>query len=106
MTIGKILIGGAGLAALAGAAAPATAQYYSYYPSQSYYPAQTYYPYRISTQAAVNRCSSAVQNRLNYRTGYGRYGNGYGRVVSVSRVDPRRNSVRVSGYASSGRMAY
>src|SRR5262245_60107645 len=91
----KVIMGGVGLAALA--SAPAAAQY-------SYYP-QTYYPYRISTQAAVDRCSAAVQNRLSYRTGY--YG-GYrsGRVVAVTRVDPRRNSVRVAGLASSGRMAY
>jgi len=100
MTIGKILIGGVGLAALAGAAAPAAAQYYSYYP------AQTYYSYRISTQAAVDRCAAAVQNRLSYRTGYGRYYGGYGRVVSVTNVQPRRNSVRVAGLANSGRMAY
>jgi hypothetical protein len=86
----KIITGGLGLAAMA-SAAPVAAQYY--------------FPARISTQAAVNRCAAAVQNRLSYNRGY--YG-GYaaGRVVSVTRVDPRRNSVRVAGLASSGRMAY
>jgi hypothetical protein len=89
----KILIGGAGLAALA-SVTPATAQYY--------------YPRMISTQAAVDRCAAAVQNRLSYRSSYGGYYGGYAtpRVVSVTRVDPRRNSVRVTGLASSGRMAY
>jgi hypothetical protein len=92
MTMAKIFAGGLGFAALAGAA-PAAAQYYPYY-----YPG-------ISTQAAVDRCTSAVQNRLSYNSDYyGRYSSG--RVLSVTRVDPRRNSVRVSGIASSGRMAY
>jgi len=94
MTMAKILIGGAGLAALAGAAAPAAAQYYPY---------GNAYGYRMSSQAAVDRCAAAVNNRLAYnRNAY----RGYGRVVSVAQIVPRRNSVRVTGYASSGRMAY
>lgn len=94
MLTARIMLGGLGLAALA-SAAPAAAQYY--YPGYGYA--------RISTQAAVDRCAAAVQNRLSYRS---RYYGGYapGRVVSVTRVDPRRNSVRVAGLASSGRMAY
>lgn len=96
MRMANIFIGGAGLAALA-SVTPAAAQYY--------YP-QPYYPGMISTQAAVDRCAAAVQNRLSYRTNYGGYGGYAGRVVSVTRVDPRRNSVRVTGLASSGRMAY
>lgn len=89
MLTAKIIMGGLGLAAMA-SATPAAAQYY--------------YPMRISTQAAVDRCATAVQNRLSYNNHYG--GHGAARVVSVTRVDPRRNSVRVTGLASSGRMAY
>ena len=89
MTMARIFAGGLGLAALA-SAAPAAAQYYPYYPT------------RIGTQAAVNRCAAAVQNRLSYRNSYG----GSGRVVSVTSVNPNRNSIRVRGIASSGRMAY
>ena len=102
MTMAKILIGSAGLAALAGAAAPAAAQYYQPY-GNAYG-----YGYGMSTQAAVQRCSAAVQNRLSYRTNYnGYYGNAYsqGRVLSVASVTPRRHSMRVTGYATSGRMA-
>ena len=102
MTMVKFLIGSAGLAALAGAAAPAAAQYYQPY-------GNAYGYYGMNTQAAVERCSAAVQNRLAYRTSYN---NGYnrnysqGRVLSVASITPRRSSVRVTGYATSGRMAY
>jgi hypothetical protein len=101
----KILIGSAGLAALAGAAAPAAAQYY-----QPYGNAYGYYNnrYGMSTQAAVDRCSAAVQNRLAYRTSsYNPYYGGYssGRVLNVTSVDPNRYSVHVRGLATSGRMA-
>ncbi len=89
MTMARIIAGGLGLAALVGAA-PAAAQYYPYYPT------------RIGTQAAVDRCAAAVQNRLSYRNSYG----ASGRVVSVTSVNPNRNSIRVRGVASSGRMAY
>ena len=103
----KILLGGAGFAALA-AAAPATAQYYGnpYYGNQYAY---------ASTNAAAQRCAAAVQNRLARRGsngilgaifGVNTYASGYGRVLSVTRVTPTANSVRVRGIASSGRMAY
>lgn len=69
----KILAGGAGLAALAGAV-PAAAQYYRY----------------AGTQFAVQRCAAAVDSRRNIRT------------VSVTSVDRRRNLIRVRGIASSG----
>jgi hypothetical protein len=98
MTLAKILIGGVGFAALA-SAAPSAAQYYPYGNAYGYY--------GMNTQAAVNNCSAAVQNRLAYRTSnYGYYG-GYssGRVLSVTSVDPNRYSVRVRGLATSGRMA-
>ena len=105
-TITKILAGTAGLAALA-TAAPAAAQYYGY-PSYGY--AQ---PYRINTNMAVQQCSAAVQSRLNVRGSAGILGAIFGanvasngRVLSVTRVNPNRNSVTVRGLATSGRMAY
>jgi len=93
----KYLIPGAGLAALA-AAAPAPAQYA--------YP----YGYSNTSQVAAQRCAAAVQSRLT-RGGLNIFGiqlgaSSYGRVVSVTQVTPRRNSVRVRGLASSGQMAY
>ena len=106
----KILAGGAGLAAMA-AAAPAAAQYDPYAPSQ-YYGYNYGYGYGNSTALASQRCTAAVQARLNNRNsiseiigsvlGY----NTSGRVVSVTQVTPRNNTVRVRGLASSGRMAY
>ena len=111
MTIKKMMIiGGAGLAALA-AAAPASAQYYGYNNGYSNYG----YGYGYNTtQAAAERCAAAVQNRLSYRgsnTGIlgsllGVRTNTSGRVLSVTRVTPNRNMVRVRGVATSGRMAY
>ena len=100
MTMAKILIGTAGLAALA-SAAPSAAQYYPYGNAYGY-------GYGMDSQAAVNRCTAAVQNRLSYQTAYNNYYGAYntGRVLSVTRVDPNRNSVRVRGLATSGRMAY
>jgi hypothetical protein len=97
----KFLIGGAGLAALAGAV-PASAQYYPPYGNA--------YGYGINTQAAVDRCSAAVQNRLAYRSNYNGYDPYYGgysqaRVLNITSVDPNRYSVRVRGLATSGRMA-
>ena len=98
MTLAKILIGGVGFAALA-SAAPSAAQYYPYGNAYGYY--------GMNTQAAVNSCSAAVQNRLAYRTSnYGYYRNySQGRVLSVTSVDPNRSSIRVRGLATSGRMA-
>ena len=99
MTMAKILIGGAGFAALA-SAAPSAAQYYPY--GNAY----GYNNYGIDSQSAVNRCTAAVQNRLSYRTANNNYYGAYntGRVLSVTRVDPNRNSIRVSGLATSGRV--
>jgi hypothetical protein len=105
MTMVKFIIGGAGFAALA-AASPAAAQYYGNPYANPYGNAYGYYG--MNTQAAANACSAAVQNRLSYRTSnYNPYYGGYssGRVLSVASVTPRRNSVRVTGYATSGRMA-
>jgi hypothetical protein len=103
----KMLAGGAGLAAFA-AAAPAAAQYY---PNYGYnYGYNNRYN---ATQLAASRCTSAVQARLNNRGRGGVLGALFGintrtsgRVLSVNRVDPNRNTVRVTGYATSGRYAY
>ena len=96
----KLLAGGAGFAALA-AAAPAAAQYYPYN-----------YGYN-TTQAAASRCTAAVQARLNNRGSgsilgslFGLNTSTYGRVLSMNRVVPRQNTVRVTGLATSGRYAY
>ncbi len=100
----KILTAGAGVAAIA-AAAPAAAQYG--YPSYGY-------GYNTNvTQYAVSRCSAAVQQRLSSRVGLqgilgavlGNQSVG-GRVLSITRVNPRRSTVRVTGLANSGRYAY
>ena len=104
----KLLAGGAGLAAFAGAA-PAAAQYYPYnYGYGSGYG----YNYNAS-QMAAQRCTSAVQARLNNRGSTGILGALFGlntqtngRVLSVTRVNPRSTTVRVSGLATSGRYAY
>jgi hypothetical protein len=66
-------------------------------------------------QAAVSQCAAAVQQRLGggyggygYNGGYGGYGNngyngGGGRVLGISRVEPRSGGgVTVRGVASSG----
>ena len=138
----KILLGGAGIAALA-TAAPAAAQYYpdpygygggpgaavgqviNQVLGQGYgYGGQGYYGGRNS-QMAVERCSAAVTQRINVQYGaryggYGGYGGGYGggyspyggynnyghgqgRVLSITRVEPRSyGTMRVRGYATTG----
>ena len=100
-TMTKILAGGAGIAAFA-AASPAAAQYYYGQPYSYGYGVNT-------TQLAAQRCSAAVQNRLNSRGGLtgilgavlGAQSSG-GRVLQVTQVNPRRSTVRVRGLASSG----
>jgi opacity protein-like surface antigen len=109
----KFLTAGAGLAALA-AAAPLSAQYYPPYAGAYGAPYGNAYGYQANNTAqfAINRCTAAVQNRLSTRTGIGGIlgsmvgVNATGRVLSVTRVDPRSNTIRVRGLASSGRMAY
>ena len=68
-----------------------------------------------NTSVATQQCTAAVQNRLYNRTSLGSIlgslvgipTNNYGRVVSVTQVDPRGDgTVRVRGLASSGRYAY
>jgi hypothetical protein len=95
MTKTKILVGGAALATML-AAVPAAAQY------------AVPYAYN-ATQIAAQQCTAAVQSRLNNRVGLGGIlGSVLGvrttpaRVISVTQVNPRRNTVRVRGLASSG----
>jgi hypothetical protein len=111
--IKTLLIGGAGLAALA-TAAPSTAQYYGYrYQQNPYGYGYNNYGYGMNTNAAASQCTAAVQNRLYSRNGLGgilgslvgSYGS-TGRVLSITRVVPRGDHVTVRGLASSGRYAY
>lgn len=120
--ITKFLAGGAVTAALA-SAAPAAAQYYpgTGYPGYGYgmpgdnddygYGYNNPYGYGVDRQTAVNQCASAVQARLS--GGYGGYGyNGYGgygggRVLGISRVEPRaEGGLTVRGVATSGYASY
>lgn len=109
-----ILAGGIGIAALA-TAAPAAAQYYPGYGYGGLGQVinQVFgggygggYGYGVNQQAVVNQCAAAVQQRLN--GGYGGYGytgyaNGGGRVLGISRVEPRSGGgVVVRGVATSG----
>ena len=105
----KSLAIGAGFAALA-AATPATAQYYPQYAN----PYGNAYGYQAqSTNMAAQRCAAAVQQRLSMRGSTGIIGQLFGvrnysnaRVLSVTQVTPRNQTVRVRGVASSGRLAY
>lgn len=100
----KTLTLGAGFAALA-AVTPANAQYYP--------PAYGYGYNANTTNILAQRCTAAVQQRLSVRgnrgilstlLGVNTYNNA--RVLSVTQVTPRRQTVRVRGIASSGRLAY
>jgi hypothetical protein len=104
ITFTKILAGSAGLAALA-TAAPAAAQYYGA-------PYGNAYGYNANvTNMAAQRCAAAVQSRLHSRTNAGGLLGAIlgvntatsGRVLNVTQVTPRRNSVLVRGLATSGR---
>jgi hypothetical protein len=104
ITFTKILAGSAGLAALA-TAAPAAAQYYGA-------PYGNAYGYNNNvTNMAAQRCAAAVQSRLHSRTNAGGLLGAIlgvntatsGRVLNVTQVTPRRNSVLVRGLATSGR---
>ena len=121
-SVKKILVAGAGVAALAGAATPAAAQYYYSQPYAQPYAspyARSYaspygnaygYGYNnASTQAAAQRCSAAVQQRLSTRAGVGGILGAVlgartvgGRVLQVTQVNPNRSTIRVRGLASSG----
>ena len=102
----KMMTLGAGFAALA-ATAPAAAQYYPGYGQYGY----SGYNNNNVTQVAAQRCQAAVQNRLSYRTNNSAIlgailgASTSGRVLGVTQVTPRRNTVKVRGVASTGRMA-
>jgi len=123
----KILAGSVAAVALA-YAAPAAAQYYPGYGGYGYgggnvvgqvlgqvlgggYGYNNGYGYNrgYNQQALINQCTAAVQQRLG--GGYGGYGyngyaNGGGRVLGISRVEPRSGGgVTVRGVATSGRYA-
>ena len=115
--ITKFLAGGVAIAALAGAA-PAAAQYYPGYgyPGYGYGGGDVigqvlnqvlgngYGNYGANSQVAVNQCAAAVQQRLGGGYGYSQYGYGGGRVLGISRVEPRSNGgLTVRGVATSGR---
>jgi hypothetical protein len=124
--IAKFLAGGIAIAAL-GAAAPAAAQYYPGYTSPygngyspygyNQYGYNQYSPYGynqygsgMANQTMVSQCVGAVQARLG--GGYGGYGDnpygyGGGRVLGISRVEPRGDGgFTVRGVATSGTSAY
>ncbi len=122
--ITKLLAGGVAIAALA-SAVPAAAQYYPGYgnPGYGYGGGNVvgqalnqvlgggYGNYGANSQVGVNQCAAAVQQRLS--GGYGNYGSygsgnpyGGGRVLGISRVEPRSNGgLTVRGVATSGRYA-
>lgn len=133
-----LAISAAGLAVLVGGAAPAAAQYFPGYGGNPYGYGQYGYqpnvigqvlqqilnPYGqfgyqrgVHPQTAVQRCTAAVQQRLQmqYRAGYSPYGySQYGysnpysnaRILGITRVDQRSSTtLRVRGVATSG-MAY
>jgi len=105
----KIVAGSVGVAALA-SAAPAAAQYYGYSPYNNAPYGNAYGYHSNMANMATQQCTSAVQQRLSYRTGTTGIlgailgaGPSYGRVLNVTDVSPRRNGLRVSGLATSGR---
>lgn len=103
----KVLAGSAVVAAMA-AAAPAAAQYYPYgggYGAPGYgYNGYNNNNYGANQQVVINQCTAAVQQRLGgYGYGYSNYGAGGGRVLGISRVEPRGDGgLQVNGVASSG----
>jgi hypothetical protein len=112
----SILAGGAGLAALAVAAA-ASAQYYPYgyspYAYGSQYGYNAYGYGGMNTNVAAQQCTAAVQNRLYNRTSLGNIlgslvgvPTASGRVLSVTSASPTSYGMRIRGLASSGRTAY
>ena len=89
MTMAKILIGGVGLAGIAGAA-PVAAQINPVSPAGA------------QAQLAAQQCSAAVEARIK-GSDYGALSvPGTARVMTVTRADAEKRFVRVRGTASSG----
>lgn len=89
MIMAKILVGGIGLAAMAGGV-PATAQY------------NAASPVGAQAQLAAQQCSAAVEARLKSRD-YGAVSvPGTAGVVTITRADAEKRFVRVRGTATSG----
>jgi hypothetical protein len=125
----KVLAGGIGLAALAGAA-PAAAQYYPGYPYGGYggygYGQQgglgaiidqilggNRYAYGVDQRMLVERCIAAVTNRVQRDYAYNRYGYPYGqgayggygyaggaRVLGITDIDRDSRELQVRGIAT------
>lgn len=89
MTMAKILVGGVGLAAIAGGATAAA----------PYNPAS---PVGAQAQLAAQQCSAAIEAELKTRD-YGAVSQpGTAGVLTVSRADAEKKFVRVRGTATSG----
>jgi hypothetical protein len=111
----KMVLAGGSAAAALFAAAPASAQYYPGNASPYGSPYSNPYSnghgaYGPNNQAVVGQCVAAVQARLN-GGGYGDYGYntgyGQGRVLGISRIEPRQGGgLTVRGAANSGRSGY
>jgi hypothetical protein len=108
----NVILAGGIVAAAFVTAVPAAAQYYpgSGYGGIGGMINQVFgggYGYGVNQQAVVNQCAAAVQQRLNGGYGgYGYTGSGYGggRVLGISRVEPRSGGgLIVHGVATSGR---
>ena len=93
MRLMRILSSGACAAAMIGAM-PAAAQINSH-------------AFGAENGFAADRCTTAVQYRLSHKTGVRGFPGQHvsGQVVGVTRVDPRRNMIRVTGLAVSDRLA-
>ena len=127
----KILTGAAGLAALAGFATPAAAQYYPGYPGGGYgnsnvvgqilnsvigygrYPygnsgySQNPYQYGYNQNMVVDQCARAVEARLNGGNGYYGYGNvPYGGYANNGYGNNGYGGGRVQGITRIDRKSY
>jgi hypothetical protein len=119
MPLAKVLAGTAIAAAALFAAAPAGAQYYPYGNGYGSGPTMGNAPgygygyggYNGNQSPMASQCTAAVQARLgsSYGGGYGYqgYGNRGGRVLGISRVEPRDGGgFTVRGVAASGAYGY
>ena len=110
--VNMLLAAGAAAASLA-TATPAAAQYYP--PAYPGYPPAApqqepgyggygYAPNGYNQNYITSTCARAVQARLNGNYGYGGNGYGRGRVLGITRVEPRENGNgwRVWGVAAGG----